>query len=48
MLPSSQMFVTLFSVCLTFKFFAEMMKTAQEEGKLVFDTTVGLNAKYNV
>ena len=44
-LPSR--FVTLFSACLTFKFFADMVKQAQE-GDLKFDTTTGLNPKYNV
>ena len=41
------MFVTLFSACTTFLFFADMLKQAQE-GDLEFSTTLGLNPKYNV
>mmetsp|Transcript_30365 Transcript_30365/g.35826 ORF Transcript_30365/g.35826 Transcript_30365/m.35826 type:complete len:228 (+) Transcript_30365:23-706(+) len=41
------MFVTLFSACTTFLFFADMTKQAQE-GDLKFDTTTGLNPKYSI
>jgi hypothetical protein len=41
------MFVTLFSSCTTFFFYADMVKQAQE-GDLNFSTTLGLNPKYNV
>jgi hypothetical protein len=41
------MFVTLFSACTTFLFFADMTKQAQE-GDLQFDTTTGLNPKYQI
>jgi hypothetical protein len=41
------MFVTLFSACTTFLFFADMLKQAQE-GDLEFNTTAGLNPKYSI
>ena len=41
------MFVTLFSACTTFLFFADMLKQAQE-GDLKFETTSGLNPKYAI
>ena len=41
------MFVTLFSACTTFLFFADMLKQAQE-GDLQFNTTTGLNPKYAI
>lgn len=41
------MFVTLFTACTTFLFFADMLKQAQE-GDLNFSTTTGLNPKYKI
>lgn len=41
------MFVTLFSACTTFLFFADTLKQAQE-GDLKFSTTSGLNPKYSI
>jgi len=41
------MFITLFTACLSFKFFAECIQQAQE-GNLRFDTTYGLDPKFNL